>query len=97
MDSFGERAAGTAEDVAPDMAHGAAERAKFREMKQGTAEDWAIIGNHFREFAPGGITLGGGIGYQPSYQTTGRVEALRRPLVRGEHQQHRIVGLQDVA
>ena len=27
-------------------------RAKFREMKQGTAEDWSIIGTHFREFAP---------------------------------------------
>ncbi len=26
-------------------------RAKFREMKEGTAEDWAIIGGHFREFA----------------------------------------------
>lgn len=29
------------------------ERAKFRQMKDGTAEDWAIIGTHFREFAPG--------------------------------------------
>ena len=29
------------------------ERAKFRQMKDGTAEDWAIIGAHFREFAPG--------------------------------------------
>ncbi|WP_370190147.1 HD domain-containing protein [Qipengyuania sp.] len=30
-----------------------AERAKFREMKQGTAEDWAIIGGEYRTFAKG--------------------------------------------
>ncbi len=30
-----------------------AERAKFREMKQGTAEDWAIIGGEYRAFAQG--------------------------------------------
>lgn len=29
------------------------ERAKFREMKQGTKEDWAIIGHEYREFAKG--------------------------------------------
>lgn len=31
----------------------APERAKFREMKEGTAEDWALIAGHFREFAGG--------------------------------------------
>lgn len=31
----------------------AIERAKFREMKEGTAEDWAIIGGEYREFAKG--------------------------------------------
>lgn len=30
-----------------------AERAKFREMKQGTAEDWAIIGKGYREHSKG--------------------------------------------
>ncbi|MEC9068235.1 MAG: HD domain-containing protein [Pseudomonadota bacterium] len=30
-----------------------AERARFREMKQGTAEDWAIIGGEYRAFARG--------------------------------------------
>jgi predicted HD phosphohydrolase len=40
-------------DVTEDTLHGAAERAKFREMKQGTQEDWSIIGGHFREFASG--------------------------------------------
>ena len=30
-----------------------AERARFREMKQGTAEDWAIIGGEYRAFAQG--------------------------------------------
>lgn len=34
----------------PDQA---IERAKFREMKEGTAEDWAIIGDEYREFAKG--------------------------------------------
>ncbi len=29
------------------------ERAKFSEMKQGTAEDWAIIGGEYRNFAKG--------------------------------------------
>lgn len=29
------------------------ERAKFSEMKQGTAEDWAIIGGEYRSFAKG--------------------------------------------
>jgi predicted HD phosphohydrolase len=29
------------------------ERAKFSEMKQGTAEDWAIIGGEYRKFAKG--------------------------------------------
>ena len=40
-------------DVTEQTLHGAAERAKFREMKQGTAEDWAIIGGEYREFAKG--------------------------------------------
>ena len=29
------------------------ERAKFREMKEGTADDWAIIGHEYREFSKG--------------------------------------------
>ncbi len=33
--------------------HSAAERAKFREMKEGTAQDWAIIGGEYRQFAKG--------------------------------------------
>lgn len=40
-------------DVSEQTAHGVAERAKFREMKEGTAEDWAIIAGHFKEFAGG--------------------------------------------
>ena len=40
-------------DVTEQTLDGAAERAKFREMKQGTAEDWAIIGGEYREFAKG--------------------------------------------
>lgn len=40
-------------DVSEDTLHGAAERAKFRQMKEGTQADWAIIGGHFREFAAG--------------------------------------------
>ncbi|MBD3814507.1 MAG: phosphohydrolase, partial [Betaproteobacteria bacterium] len=39
--------------IQENIEHSAAERAKFREMKEGTAEDWAIIGGHFKEFAPG--------------------------------------------
>ncbi|WP_246034498.1 HD domain-containing protein [Qipengyuania marisflavi] len=40
-------------DVREDTLHGMAERAAFREMKQGTAEDWAVIGRDYREFARG--------------------------------------------
>ncbi|RDC61217.1 hypothetical protein HME9302_02436 [Alteripontixanthobacter maritimus] len=40
-------------DVDQDIAHGAAERAKFREMKDGTAQDWAVIGGQYRAFAKG--------------------------------------------
>ena len=40
-------------DVTEQTLHGAAERAKFREMKQGTAEDWAVIGSHFFPYAKG--------------------------------------------
>lgn len=40
-------------DVSEDTLHGAAERARFRQMKEGTQEDWAVIGGHFREFAAG--------------------------------------------
>ncbi|ABC64622.1 HD domain-containing protein [Erythrobacter litoralis] len=36
-----------------EKAHHAAERAKFREMKEGTADDWAIIGQEYREFSKG--------------------------------------------
>ena len=42
---------------AADTLHSAAEhaqkRAAFREMKAGTAEDWAIIGSEYRAFAKG--------------------------------------------
>lgn len=34
-----------------NLAHSLAERARFREMKEGTKEDWAIIGAEYREFA----------------------------------------------
>lgn len=40
-------------DVTADTLHGAAERAKFREMKEGTQEDWAIIGGEYMAFAKG--------------------------------------------
>ncbi len=44
-------------DVKEQTAHGIAERARnraaFREMKEGTAEDWAIIGGQYRAFAEG--------------------------------------------
>lgn len=36
-----------------NLPHAIAERAKFREMKDGTAEDWALIAGHFKEFASG--------------------------------------------
>lgn len=39
--------------LAGDMAHGAAERAKFRAMEHGTQEDWAIIGGEYMAFARG--------------------------------------------
>ena len=35
------------------LAHSLAERARFREMKEGTKEDWAIIGAEYRAFAKG--------------------------------------------
>lgn len=34
-----------------NFVHSMAERAKFRAMKEGTQEDWAIIGAEYREFA----------------------------------------------
>jgi predicted HD phosphohydrolase len=40
-------------DVSEQTLHGAGERAKFREMAEGTQADWTIIGGHFREFAGG--------------------------------------------
>ena len=40
-------------DVSEQTAHAIAERAKFREMKEGTREDWEIIGGEYREFAKG--------------------------------------------
>jgi predicted HD phosphohydrolase len=40
-------------DVTEDTLHGAAERAKFREMKEGTQEDWALIGGEYMAFAQG--------------------------------------------
>ena len=40
-------------DVTEDTLHGAAERAKFREMKEGTQEDWVLIGGEYMAFAQG--------------------------------------------
>ncbi|ANY19084.1 HD domain protein [Tsuneonella dongtanensis] len=40
-------------DVTDDTLHGIQERAKFREMKEGTQEDWAIIGSEYMAFAQG--------------------------------------------
>ena len=40
-------------DVAEQTMHGAQERAKFREMKKGTAEDWKLIGGEYMAFAKG--------------------------------------------
>lgn len=40
-------------DVTEDTLHGAAERAKFREMKEGTQEDWSLIGGEYMNFARG--------------------------------------------
>ena len=39
--------------VQENIEHAVAERAKFREMKEGTAEDWAIISEEYRAFAKG--------------------------------------------
>ncbi len=39
--------------VEQKLPHAQGEAAKFREMKEGTAEDWAIIGSHFKDFAGG--------------------------------------------
>ena len=36
-----------------EMLHHAAERAGFREMKEGTAEDWQLIGGEYMAFAKG--------------------------------------------
>ena len=36
-----------------NLTHSVAERAKFREMKEGTQEDWALIGAEYRAFAKG--------------------------------------------
>ena len=36
-----------------NLAHSIGERAKFREMKEGTREDWTIIGSEYRAFAKG--------------------------------------------
>ena len=38
-------------DIAAETAHAAMERAKFREMKDGTQEDWAKIGAEYMAFA----------------------------------------------
>ena len=40
-------------DVTEDTLHGAREHAKFTAMTEGTAEDWAIIGKEYRNFAKG--------------------------------------------
>lgn len=48
LEDTGAEPAGAA---AAEMAHGAAERAKFRAMEHGTQEDWAIIGGEYMAFA----------------------------------------------
>lgn len=53
MDSLGRHETEAAQDVAPDIAHGAAERARFREMKDGTQADWTLIGGEYMAFARG--------------------------------------------
>ncbi|WP_057882261.1 HD domain-containing protein [Tsuneonella troitsensis] len=40
-------------NLTEDTLHGAQERAKFREMKEGTQEDWALIGGEYMAFAKG--------------------------------------------
>ena len=40
-------------DVSENTAHAVAERAKFREMKEGTQADWEIIGREYMDFAKG--------------------------------------------
>lgn len=40
-------------DATREAIHGSQEHAKFREMKEGTREDWAIIGEHYMAFAKG--------------------------------------------
>ena len=40
-------------DMTADQLHARGEHAKFREMKEGTQEDWAIISKHYFEFADG--------------------------------------------
>ena len=40
-------------DVTEETLHGAREHAKFTAMTEGTAEDWAIIGKEYRNFAKG--------------------------------------------
>lgn len=40
-------------DIRENALHRTGGQAKFREMKQGTAEDWAIIGGEYRAFAKG--------------------------------------------
>lgn len=53
MDALDHGAAEGGEDISAEMAHDAMERAKFREMKQGTQEDWALIAGEYRQFATG--------------------------------------------
>ena len=40
-------------DLAAETRHGAAERARFNAMSEGTAQDWAIIGREYLAFAAG--------------------------------------------
>jgi predicted HD phosphohydrolase len=53
MDALVEGGGEAGAEVAAEMAHDAMERARFREMKQGTREDWAIIAGEYRHFATG--------------------------------------------
>ena len=41
------------DELAADTAHGAAERAKFRQMMEGTQDDWGIIAGEYMAFAKG--------------------------------------------
>lgn len=53
MDALDDGMTADAEEITAEMAHDAMERAKFREMKEGTQEDWALIAGEYMQFATG--------------------------------------------